>query len=310
MTADPASAPFPPPSAPWDASFDPLAPSPFRELALTTPDGATVAARHFTPTAPARGAVFLAPAMAVPQSFYEPMARHLADLGFHVLSFDYRGTGASRTTPLRKVDTDILRWAEVDTRLALDALVARTAGLPRTWIGHSLGGQILPLVANHQAVAKVVTIATGSGYWRENAPALRKKVWLLWYGFVPALTPLFGYFPGGRLGMVGDLPRGVIRQWRSWCLHPEYLVGVLGDTMRARYAAFDRPITSLSFTDDELMSERNITSLHGFYAGSEVRLRRIDPAQVGVRRIGHFGFFRAEHAPLWGRFLIPELATL
>lgn len=290
-------------------AFDPLAPSAFRELTLTTPDGTAIAARHYAPPRHARGAVFLAPAMAVPQSFYEPLARHLAARGYHALSFDYRGTGASRTTPLRQVQTDILRWAEEDTGTALAALIARTPALPRTWLGHSLGGQIVPLVPNHQAVHKVVTIASGSGYWRENTPALRRKVWLLWYGFVPALTPLFGYFPGRRLGMVGDLPRGVIRQWRSWCLHPEYLVGVLGDATRQRFAAFDRRITSLAFTDDELMSERSIASLHALYTGADVRLCRVDPAQVGVRRVGHFGFFRAEHAPLWEHLLLPELAA-
>ena len=42
---------------------------------------------------------------------------------------------------------------------------------------------------------------------------------------------------------VGDLPRGVIQQWRQWCLHPDYLVGVLGQDVRDRYASFGVPMT-------------------------------------------------------------------
>ena len=45
---------------------------------------------------------------------------------------------------------------------------------------------------------------------RETAPGLRRKVGIFWFGAVPLLTPVFGYFLGARLGMVGDLPRGVI----------------------------------------------------------------------------------------------------
>jgi predicted alpha/beta hydrolase len=183
----------------------------------------------------------------------------------------------------------------------------RAAGLPITWIGHSLGGQIVPFV-NGQ-VAKVITVATGSGYWRENAAPLRRKVWLFWFLAVPLATPLFGYFPGKKLGMVGDLPRGVIRQWKRWCMHPEYALGD-GEEMRARFASVTTPITALSFTDDEMMSDANTTSIHAFYTGAPKKLLRLAPRDVGVKRIGHFGFFRAEmREPLWDGLVAAELSA-
>ena len=46
----------------------------------------------------------------------------------------------------------------------------RTAGVPITWIGHSLGGQLVPFVHDRRGVAKIITVAAGSGYWRENSP--------------------------------------------------------------------------------------------------------------------------------------------
>jgi predicted alpha/beta hydrolase len=120
-----------------------------------------------------------------------------------------------------------------------------------------------------------LTVATGSGYWRENAWPLKRRAWWLWYIVAPLAVALYGHFPGRRLRKVGDLPKDVMVQWRRWCLHPEYAVGVEGDAVRAQYAAVRTPIVALSFPDDEFMSARNTESIHGFY-------------------IGHFGFFRTK----------------
>ena len=121
------------------------------------------------------------------------------------------------------------------------------------------------------------------------------------------MLPLCGYFPGRRLRKVGDLPRGVMAQWRRWCLHRDYMMGEGGASLRAQYAVLKIPMLSLSFTDDEFMSMRNTESLHSFYAAAQPELRRIAPEDIGERRIGHFGFFRSRfQTKLWpqvARFL-------
>lgn len=287
---------------------DVSAPAEPLESFIPTWDGTSLAARFFTPRGRARGAVLIAPAMGVPQSFYAPFATWLADEGFVAVTFDYRGMGRSRRGSLRDLDADIVTWAEQDTAAVLRALETRAAGLPITWLGHSLGGQIVPFVPERGSVAKIITIATGSGYWRQNAAPLRRKVWLFWFLAVPLATPLFGYFPGKRLGMVGDLPRGVIRQWKKWCMQREYAAGD-GPATRALYASVTTPITAISFTDDEMMSEASIDSIHALYTGAPRTMRRFTPDDVGLARIGHFGFFRAEmRAPLWEALLRGELA--
>jgi predicted alpha/beta hydrolase len=285
------------------------------DLTITATDGYPLGASFFRvpDDRPARGAVLIAPAMGVPQRFYEALAQWLVASGFHVLTFDFRGIGRSRIRPLHEIDATIELWAERDATAALSALAARTGEVPLTWLGHSLGGQIVPFLSNERRaearLRKVITVATGSGYWRENSPELRRKVWLFWFAAVPLTTPLLGYFPGKRLGMVGDLPRGVITQWRAWCLDREYAVGVEGDRVRALFAAMDTPLTSLSFTDDEMMSAANIASIHSFYTGCARTMVRLAPAEVGAERIGHFGFFRREQRPLWDTHLARELAV-
>jgi predicted alpha/beta hydrolase len=226
-----------------------------------------------------------------------------------VATFDYRGIGLSRPERLRGFKTDILSWATLDCAAMLDAVRARAGEAPLYWIGHSLGGQILPLVPGRERIARVMTVASGSGYWRENAAALRRRALLLWHLVAPVSTAICGYFPGKTLRMVGDLPAGVLQQWRRWCLHPQYLLSE-GEWVRERFAAVATPMVIFSVTDDEYMSARSIESLSGWYTQAPKAARRFSPHDLGVPRIGHFGFFRASfERSLWRERLLPELSS-
>lgn len=280
----------------------------FTRQVIPVGDHQHVVARFFRPTGAIRGAVLVVPAMGVTQAYYAHFAHWLATQGYLTSTFDYRGIGQLRHGSLRRVRTDILDWARLDCAMMIDALSTQAPDQPLYWVGHSLGGQILPFVPNRQRLTRIVTVATGSGYWRENTASLRRTSWWLWFVVAPLSVRLFGYFPGRRLRKVGDLPRGVMEQWRRWCLDPEYAIGVEGEAARALYAAVDTPIVSLSFTDDEFMSLRNTESIHGQYANARRTMKRIAPKEIGEKRIGHFGFFRPkyEHS-LWQAYLLPEL---
>ncbi|MGI9332484.1 MAG: alpha/beta hydrolase family protein [Gammaproteobacteria bacterium] len=275
---------------------------------IATSDGHELAARLFVPHADAKGGVLIVPAMGVTQQFYVPFASWLMANDFLAVTFDYRGIGSSRPGALRGFEADILDWANQDCAAMLAAVSETEPGKPLYWIGHSLGGQIFPFVPNRELVSKMITVASGSGYWRENSPSLRRMAWWLWYVVVPLSIRLFGYFPGKRLRKVGDLPRGVMEQWRRWCLNSEYAIGAEGDEARALYASVTTPVTSFSLTDDEYMSARSIDSLHRFYRNAPSTIVRIKPHDIGVARIGHFGFFRpAFEESLWTPYLLPEL---
>ncbi|MDN3922302.1 alpha/beta hydrolase family protein [Roseateles violae] len=275
-------------------------------ISFKASDGFELSGHVYGDAGTAKAGLLIAPAMGVEQRYYAEFAQWMAAQGWLVLSFDYRGMGASRPAALRRslkgLDADIRTWAERDAAAALDELSRRLGdeAKPVHWLGHSLGGQILGLLPNRARVSRAVTVGCGSGYWRENAAGLRRYVWWLWYFLVPLTLPLFGYFPGRKLRKVGDLPKGVMAQWRRWCLDRDYMMGEGGEALRAQYAALATPMLSLAFTDDEFMSRRNTESLHGFYAGARPELRRIAPADIGARRIGHFGFFRKNFEPtLW-----------
>ena len=257
-------------------------------------DGYRLAARLYPAGVGVRGVALIVAAMAVKQEFYAGLASWLAARGWEVITFDYRGMGDSAPASLRDFEADILTWAQQDCAAALAFARQRAAGRPLIWIGHSLGGQILAMTPGNESLAAAITVASGVGYWRENAYPLRRYSWWLWHVIVPVATALCGYFPGRRLRIVGDLPKGVIEQWSRWCRHPEYAVGVEREPMRELYRKVTQPLLSISLTDDEYMSASNVAVLHGFYVNARREMRRIAPADLGFLRIGHFGFFRAD----------------
>ena len=277
-------------------------------ITIVTADGYRLAGHRYAPSTSVatRAMVVLPAAMGVRQSFYAPFAQYLVERGFAVTTFDYRGMGASAPKRLRDFPATLDDWAHRDydavlrdARGWLDADPKAAPGRKLFVVGHSLGGQLAGIVPSRHLIDGLVTVGSGSGYWRENAPRLKRSVWFLWYFAVPVYTALAGYFPGARVRKVADLPKGVILQWARWCRDPDYLVGIEPGA-RASFATVTCPLLSLSFADDEMMSARNIDAMNAFYANAPTTVRRIAPRDVGVARIGHFGFFRPSfEATLW-----------
>jgi predicted alpha/beta hydrolase len=272
-------------------------------IEIHTGDGPLLAAHLSEPPGAPKAAVLIAGAMGVKQDYYADFAQWLAAQGYAALRFDYRGMGeslpAGRT--LRGFQADLFDWAR-DIDAAIDVLVARHPDAPLFVIGHSLGAQLPGLLRHRDRIAGLVSVAAGSGYWRDNAPQLKRMVLYFWHVLVPLGVALAGYFPGKRIGKVGNLPRGVVLQWRRWCMHPRYHVGAEGEAVRALFAGARFPIVALSITDDELMTERGTRVLIDCYENAPRELQRITPADVGAQRIGHFGFFRRQFQPtLWRR---------
>jgi predicted alpha/beta hydrolase len=270
---------------------------------IAAADGAKLALRVYEPDSPDRGSVVIGGAMGVRQDYYAPFAQWLAGQGWRVVTFDYRGCGDSgpNGSGLRGFKADLFDWAR-DYEAAIDHAHAVMPHQPLYLLGHSLGAQLPGLLDNQHKVSGMLSVAAGSGYWRENAPRLKRIVFYFWFVLVPLATALWGYFPGRKLRKVGDLPAGVVMQWRKWCLNPRYSVGAEGEAVRERYARARFPVRALSITDDELMTLRGTLSLLGLYPNAPSEVQRVGPADLGVPRIGHFGPFRSEHRDqLWPR---------
>jgi predicted alpha/beta hydrolase len=269
-----------------------------KHVVLTARDGHRLAAYRFDPDGQTKANVVIAAAMAVPQSFYASFARYLATCGYTAWTFDYRGIGESLTGSLRGVKADLSDWLIKDYDALLHE-IGENSPLPLFVVGHSFGGQVAPLLPSRERLAGLVNIAVGSGSMRHITPRIRRSAPLMWHVLAPVLCPVFGYFPGARLGVIGDLPSGAMFQWRRWCLTPDYLLtGEPG--AREAYASADYPVLALTFADDEMLLEDGSRLIHGAYRKRPVDYRLLEPAQHNLPRIGHFGFFKpASEATLW-----------
>jgi predicted alpha/beta hydrolase len=246
----------------------------------------------------ARSVVVVAPALSTPRRFYTPFCEHLAGRGFDVLVFDYRGieTGSARDAKASR--TDMETWLRVDVSAAIDEAARRSGGRPVSLVGHSLGGMALGATPSAAKLARAMTVASGNGYPGLN-PKSGKALWFLGRVAMPMYTRLFGYFPGGRLRKVGNLPRGVALQWSYWLRFRDYWFADAAYNMRERFASVRCPVLAVSFTDDEALQRPAIDDLHARYTGTSVQRAHLRPADVALQRIGHFGFFKRGSQRLW-----------
>ncbi len=281
----------------------------FHSLQLATSAGHTITVKTFQPEQP-KAVVIVAGAVGVPQYHYEKFARWLSQLGYAAITFDYDGIGESVDGHVKNSRSDMMSWGRNDASAVLDHAAGQYPNLKINWVGHSVGGQLLGFLGNAHLIDKVVTVASGSGYWWHNSAPTKRIVWLLWFLIVPVVVPLAGYFPGRTLNMVGDLPKPMMQQWRRWCLNHRYALGVEGDAVVEEFEQRTFPMTGIWFSDDEMMSAKSIESLHGFYPNAPKQMICVKPEDAGHKRIGHLGWFKDRYqSGIWEQFILPELVS-
>jgi predicted alpha/beta hydrolase len=232
--------------------------------------------------------VLVSPATGARQRYYSRFAAFLAARGLPTVTYDYRGIGGSRPESLVGFEARLQDWGTLDLSGAIATVRERFPGRRVLLVGHSMGGQLLGLADNARDVAALLTVGSGSGYYRLFPQRLRMA--LTWGVLAPLLVRTFGMLPGWA-GTSEDLPAGVASQWARWCLSPDYLMSEGGEARRKAYASLDLPLRAYSFTDDPIASPGAVRHLLSFFAGAQVEHRLLSPRQVG-RPIGHFGFFR------------------
>src|SRR5262245_21398762 len=264
-----------------------------RELRIPALDGYSLAATHHEPEGgSATAVVVLNPATAVKRGYYDRFAAFLAEEGLSAVTYDYRGIGGSRPARLRGFAARMRDWAEQDAAGVLAWVARERPGLPVAVVGHSFGGQALGLLPSTGGLAGVLRVGGRSGYWGHWPGAQRLGLLALWYLGMPAASHLLGYFPSSRLGMGEDLPAGVALEWARWGRRRDYVAGAEQGRWRAGFDALRGPLRAYSFSDDGLAPRAAVQGLLSFFRNATVEHRHLRPADVGVSRVGHWGFFR------------------
>lgn len=256
-----------------------------------------------------RPVVIINPATSVRCRYYARFAAFLHRHGFDVVSYDYRGIGESRPARMRHFEAGWIDWGRLDFEAALQYAFAQCPGQPVQVVAHSVGGFLIGMAESSHRVSRVFSMGAQYAYWRDYAPARRAGLLFKWHVVMPAITAVFGYFPGGRLGWLEDTPKGVVRDWIA--RHPRFediwrrggarvLPDAERDELVRRFAAVRADTLALSVSDDEFGTTSAIQRLLGYYRSSPRTHLHLRPEAIGQTAIGHFAFFhsRFEH-DLW-----------
>lgn len=269
-----------------------------QSIDISTAGGERIAARLYPAPAP-RALVLLHPATAVTQGYYEAFARWLAGLGLSVLTYDYRGTGASRPHDLRTCTVTMADWMEEDVGAVTRWAAERYPALPLLAVGHSVGGHAIALSDETVRLRAAVLVASHAGATRlVRGLGERLRIRLVMRVLGPLLCALYGYMPGRRIGLGEDLPASVMRQWSRWTSLPRYFFDDPAMYAGRRMRAQRLPLLVLGFDDDPWANPEAISMLVAPLAKAGVERRQIAPRDAGVPAIGHMGFFRKRCATL------------
>ena len=278
---------------------------------LVADDGRHLAASWFEPPAEAARAVaVVSSAAGVPRGYYRGFAQWLAARGCAVLTYDYRGVGGSRRGALRAEPATMRDWAVLDMSAALAAAQARraTQGLPLLLVGHSFGGNSIAFARGVEQADALLAVASQLGEPRLYPGLHRWVAGFFFRAWLPALVPLFGHLPGWALGPGAQpLPPGVARQWAHWGRMPGWAFADPALREHRSAAGIAAPVHLWSIADDlRYAPPRAVDALAAQFRNAAVQRHHITPAELGLRRLGHFGAFRREPGPrLWQRLLAP-----
>jgi predicted alpha/beta hydrolase len=287
-----------------------------RPLRFTTTDNVALNGVWFVPSNAERAplsAIVIACGAGIPARFYYRLARYLANAGAAVLTFDYRGIGASREGDLRKLKAGMDAWAALDFGAALAQAHATYPHVPLGAIAHSIGTLYVGAAPDAARLSRLVFLGPHTGYWRDYARKWRWLMYLTWHVFMPAVTKMAGYFPGRAFRLGEDLPAQAALDWAgrrkpalTWA--PDY-AHRFGPAL-ARYGETRARTLALSISDDAFAPPDAARRLLSNYPALSVVHETITPANLGCRRLGHLGFLRRPAGEFFWRraaaWLIPQ----
>lgn len=247
----------------------------------------------------------------IPATYYDRFAAWLAEEGVPVLSYDYRGIGSSRPASLRGFKTSVEEWGSKDCAAAIATLSVTYPGVPLLLLGHSVGCFAAGFLHDPATIAGMVFVAPHTGYYGDYASRQRPMMWMAWHAMMPLLTRAIGYFPGRRLGLPEDLPRGVALEWAArrrpdfrWNLRlPDGSPDAARHAaLQQRFAAFRGSALSVRVSDDAFSTAAGEARIEGLFSGVRFEHAVFEPAACGTPAIGHFGYFRSRaREALWPR---------
>nr|WP_298999948.1 alpha/beta fold hydrolase [uncultured Allomuricauda sp.] len=264
----------------------------FQEKEIQCEDGFVLKARLFSPEKDKKDTfLIINSATAVGQGLYANYATFMAENGFHVLTYDYRGIAESRPKKLRGFYTSFTDWGEKDVGSVLTYAKETYPEFPIYVLGHSIGGTLIGMTSKSNLINKALTIGAQTAFYKDWGKG-RLKLYVLWHLFFPAVTNLIGYFPGKKLRLLEDVPKGVVQQWHARRKNPSMVKQLESKGINTYFARYTGDLFTLAISDDPIGTEPALKRIHNLFENANRTWETIRPMDINKKEIGHFGFFR------------------
>jgi predicted alpha/beta hydrolase len=225
-----------------------------------------------------------------------------------VLTYDYRGMGASRQKAMLGYNqpkslvgfkASMSDWAALDVTAAVVWMRERYSNLPLNYVGHSFGGQALGLIPDNTEVSRALLIAAQAGYWKLMASPERYRVYAMMNYVGTPLARLLGYAPRWS-GLGEDLPKDAFLEWVGWVMSKRYFFDDPKLKALKNFPQYRGAMRALCLSDDPWATQPAVELLCSGFTSTKPEIITITPADAGVAKIDHLGFFRPEHRDtLW-----------
>lgn len=256
-------------------------------------DGVKLNGKLFIPAQP-KAVIQFNCGTATPMKFYVPFIEYLTENDYLCCLWNYRGS--EQSNELKGCDYRYLDYGTKDMPAIKNFLNNKFPELPLIIIGHSTGGQQIGFMENLDNVKGNINFATSAGYYPNMPFGYRMKAYFFFYFFSPVSAWLNGYVKAKPYGLMENLPKKVVYEWRAWCAKKDYFFDrkFYGKTIpEGHFKDFKFPIHVYYSTDDTISNRRN-TKNYWEHVKSEqgITFTEMIPNEFGLKKINHFGYFK------------------
>lgn len=271
-----------------------------QEIIVTASAQVPISITVFEPRHPKGKLLLINSATGVKQQIYFSFAKYFAHYGYTVITYDYRGIGASKPARMKGFDATMRVWGREDFSAVTDFIKKKYPDERKFCLGHSVGALIIGMNSDAAIFEKFVFVATQDAFignlsWKVALTAI--------FGFgiaVPLTTSLFGYFPAHRFGLGESLSKGVAYDWQTLILNKKS-TSKLYDSKESNFAQTLTQKTSILYAeDDPWVTVKGMENLmRNVYPGLRAAYRKISVQESPKNEIGHVNYFRSYNKELW-----------
>lgn len=274
---------------------------------IKTEDGVDISINEFNPLKgiEPKFNIVIAPATAITQRFYKDLALFLADIGFKVITFDFRDIGESKVDRMKSSKASFSVWALKDLKTVFEYSLSQRRTVV---IGHSFGALAFTIQKRANEAVGLYGFGTGTGHISHMKFFEKMKALFLWHAIAPIAVYLKNYLPGNISGMGSHVPKGVYLEWKRWCSNKKFWIGDPG------FKEYTKNLNTLCLPTIIVASRDDpwtpIESAKSYYSNFNKELTIFKEINSRERQVGHIGYFLEANKDLFWTDLVSWLKNL